>query len=93
MLRGLPWPRKPRHTLFSMQSWVLPQLSRPCVTVVTLGAEARPGVTASVRQRKMNCICVPASSMTSPLRRGIESLVSGMPLTLGRELPSTCAKA
>lgn len=41
----------------------------------------------------MNCIAVPASSMTSPLRSGTESPISGTPLTLGRLLPSTCAKA
>ena len=39
----------------------------------------------------MNCICVPASSIRSPLRSAIDSPVSGMPLTLGRWLPSTWA--
>lgn len=39
----------------------------------------------------MNCICVPASSITSPLRRAMDSPVSGAPLTVGRAAPSTWA--
>ena len=39
-----------------------------------------------------NCICVPASSMMSPLDKGTESAAMATPLTTGRLGPSTCAK-
>lgn len=39
-----------------------------------------------------NCICVPASSMMSPLDKGTESAAMATPLTTGRLGPSTWAK-
>lgn len=51
---------------------------------------------ASARQRRaeglqpwMNCIWVPASSMTSPLRSGTASPETALPFTVGRVAPST----
>ena len=38
-----------------------------------------------------NCICVPASSITSPFFRCTVSPVTGLPLTVGCSVPSTCA--
>ena len=66
----------------------------PAVTPVTPAAATPPQPRPRRRpHREMNCICVPASSITSPLRSGTDSPTSGTPLTLGRDAPSTCAKA
>lgn len=52
-----------------------------------------PGAARPARggQNWMNCICVPASSMTSPFFRCTESPVNGVPLIAGRCVPSTWA--
>ena len=39
----------------------------------------------------MNCICVPASSITSPFFRCAVSPTTGLPFTAGWCAPSTCA--
>ena len=46
---------------------------------------------APAAQPWMNCICVPASSIKSPLASGAVSVTSGTPLMLGRLAPSTWA--
>ena len=43
-------------------------------------------------QALMNCMRVPASSITSPFLKGSPSPETGTPLTLGRKVPSRCEK-
>lgn len=92
MLKGRARHRKPPMWQTSPGQWVPAVSGPPAVTGFTAG-HVPPTVQSAPLQRWMNCICVPASSITSPLRKGTESPTSGTPLTLGRVLPSTCAKA
>ena len=67
---------------------------RPDVILVTPGRKGGPSdhiAVAEGLQPWMNCICVPASSMTSPFFSGTASPDTGEPFTVGRVLPSTCA--
>jgi hypothetical protein len=56
-----------------------------------LGGQERSDVGAVIQAAWTNCICVPASSITSPIFRLIVSPVSGVLLTVGRDAPSTWA--
>ena len=58
----------------------------------TPGEDSRRPRRCGRRQACTNCICVPASSITSPFFRRHRSPTSGLPLTVGRELPSTWAR-
>ncbi len=92
MLRGPARRGKAPNARFAPPKRETMQAEDGAVTGFTAHARHAPRAAAR-RQRWTNCICVPASSITSPLRSGTESPTSGTPLTLGRVAPSTCAKA
>lgn len=88
MLSRAPAARKPGDSHFIAPEPEILAACHPGVKSFTSPAGGGGG-----RQWWMNCIWVPASSITSPLRKGTESPASGTPLTLGRAAPSTCENA
>src|SRR5450755_929480 len=61
------------------------------VTLRADSARAAAGRGRSAQAAWTNCICVPASSITSPFFSPTVSPMSGLLLTVGREAPSTWA--
>ena len=60
-------------------------------SVTFKGPFGRVPVVRDAQAAWTNCICVPASSITSPFFSGMASPDTGAPLTVGRVAPSTCA--
>ena len=91
MLSRAPARRKAGDSHFDTAAGA--PVDRQGAGVNSVTPQVEPGTGPDAAQWWMNCIWVPASSITSPLRSGTESPASGTPLTLGRAAPSTCENA
>ena len=92
MVRAGPPGRKGRMSRFGVFDVPAVQGTGGAVSFVTCATAPDPSEAtrgAEPTQPWMNCICVPASSITSPFFSGMASPATAEPLTVGRVLPST----